>query len=191
MFIPNQKRPSALEAIERDTKAIGFSMASEFATGTLLRALAASRSSGAFLELGTGSGISTAWLLDGMDSKSSLVTVDSEARFVAIAQRHLAKDTRVKFHIEDGAAFLQKLNGAKFDLIFADTWPGKFDHLEDALALLKIGGLYVVDDLLPQPNWPNGHGAKVENLIVALEGRRDLVLCKMDWASGVIVAAKR
>jgi len=78
-----------------------------------------------------------------------------------------------------------------FDLIFADTWPGKFDHLEDALALLKSGGFYVIDDMLPQPNWPDGHEPEVAALISALERRTDLVLCRLSWSSGIVVAAKR
>lgn len=34
-----------------------------------------------------------------------------------------------------------------FDLIFADAWPGKFSHLDEALSLLSPGGFYVIDDL--------------------------------------------
>jgi len=32
----------------------------------------------------------------------------------------------------------------------------KYTHLDDALALLKEGGLYVIDDMSPQANWPAG-----------------------------------
>jgi predicted O-methyltransferase YrrM len=42
------------------------------------------------------------------------------------------------------------------DLIYADAWPGKFTDLDQALALLRIGGIYFIDDLLPQSNWPEG-----------------------------------
>ena len=184
-------RPRALEAIERDSRAIAFSMASEFGTGALLRALAASKPGGSFLELGTGTGIATAWILDGMDSASTLHTVDSEERYVEVARRHLGGDRRVTFHVEDGVRFLESLRGTSFDFIFADTWPGKFDHLDDALALLKRGGLYVIDDLLPQANWPDGHGPKVEALVADLNSRSDLVVSRMDWSSGIIVATRR
>lgn len=184
-------RPPALDAIERDSRAISFSMASQFGTGALLRALATSKPGGSFLELGTGTGIATAWILDGMDSASTLQTVDSEARYVEVARRHLGGDRRVEFHIGDGVAFLAGLKGSWFDFIFADTWPGKFDHLDDALALLKRGGLYVIDDLLPQPNWPDGHGPNVDALVADLNSRAELVISKMDWCSGIIVAARR
>jgi predicted O-methyltransferase YrrM len=184
-------KPPQLEAITRDTAALGFGMASEPLTGALLRTLAASKPQSQFLELGTGTGIATAWLLDGMDSASTLLTVDSDPDVVAIARRHLGHDARVCFHVSVGDVFLASLaQKGTFDLIFADTWPGKYDHLEDTLAMLKRGGLYVIDDMLPQPNWPDGHAAKVLALIQRLEARPDLVLVKMRWATGIIIAAK-
>ena len=69
------------------------------------------------------------------------------------------------FHIVDGAEFIQRASRGQFDLIYADAWPGKFIHLDETLALLRPGGMYVIDDLLPQPNWPDGHAPKVPALI--------------------------
>jgi predicted O-methyltransferase YrrM len=54
-------------------------MASEPRTGSLLRTLAAAKPKGRFLELGTGTGIATAWLPAGMDAGSMLTTVDTDA----------------------------------------------------------------------------------------------------------------
>ena len=68
--------------------------------------------------------------------------------------------------------------------------PGKYTQLDDALALLKLGGLYVIDDLLPQPTWPEGHSAKVPALIAALEGRKDLRITKLNWSTGLIIATR-
>ena len=45
-------------------------------------------------------------------------------------------------------------------------------------------------DMLPQPNWPEGHTAKVDRLISTLEERTDFQIVKMSWASGIIVAIK-
>jgi predicted O-methyltransferase YrrM len=184
-------RPTALNAIERDTTTVGFTMISESRTGALLRTLAASKPGGAFLELGTGTGASTAWILDGMDPAATLLTVDGEAKYIEVARRHLGHDRRVTFRVGDGASFLREIRERQFDLIFADTWPGKFDHLEDALALLRPGGLYVIDDLMPQPNWPDDHAPKVAALVAKLERDRRLTVCKLCWSSGIIIAARR
>jgi predicted O-methyltransferase YrrM len=78
----------------------------------------------------------------------------------------------------------------RFDLIFADAMPGKYHDLEHALALLKIGGLYVIDDMLPQPNWPDNHAPRVAALIETLESRRDLRLAKLRWSTGIVLAAR-
>ena len=63
-----------------------FSMASEPLVGAMLRTLVASRPAGRFLELGTGTGIATAWLLEGMDEHSKLISVDNDAGVQAVAK---------------------------------------------------------------------------------------------------------
>ena len=184
------RQPAALEAIQRDTAELGFTMASEPKTGALLAALAASKPGGRLLELGTGTGLGAAWLLAGMDAAARLDTVDRDAAVVTVARRHLASDTRVTFHVMDGAEFLDHAAPGQYDLIYADTWPGKFSHLEQALALLRPGGIYFVDDLLPQPNWPADHAPKVPALIEAIERRPEFTTVKLAWASGLMLVVR-
>ena len=187
----NLQPPRVIQAIQRDTDASGFPMASEPQTGSLLRTLAATKPSGKFLELGTGTGLSTAWILTGMDQDSTLLSVDNDERAQSIARRHLDHDARLTFQLAEGAALLATLKGQSFDFIFADTWPGKYDHLDEALALLKPGGLYIVDDMSPQPNWPPGHDQKAASLITTLEQHPDLTITKLSWATGLILATKQ
>lgn len=189
----NLKPPSVVEKILSETTKIGFQMTSEPLTGSLLRTLAASKPTGNFLELGTGTGVSTAWLLDGMDRNSKIVTVENDSLVVAIAQKYLGDDRRISFHLEDAATFLEQIEKIEqqFDFIFADTWAGKYTHLEAALHALKPGGLYVIDDMLPQPNWPDGHELKVAALIAELEDRHNLLVTKLDWSSGIIIVTKQ
>ncbi len=183
--------PPALREIVADTEALSFNMISETRVGVLLAVLAASKPGGRLLELGTGTGHGTAWLLSGMDATATLDSVESEERLVAVARRHLGTDPRVRFHVTDGAAFLTGTNAKQFDLIYADTWPGKFTHLDEALALLAPGGIYVIDDLLPQANWPDGHAAKVPSLIDNIECRQDFATVRLAWASGLMLVVRR
>ena len=183
--------PAVVEAIRHDSRRMGFAMASEPQTGSLLRTLAASKPGGSFLELGTGTGVGTAWILAGMDARSRLDTVESDAKVLEVARRHLGHDARVTFHLAEGEAFLAGQVPQAFDFIFADTWPGKFTHVETALSLLRVSGLYVVDDLLPQPSWPEGHSPKVSSLIADLERREEFVATKMAWASGIMILVRR
>jgi len=182
--------PRGLDAIRTDTERIGFVLASEPKTGALLRGLAASKPGGRILELGTGTGVGTAWLLDGMDDGSRLISVDTDAAVQDVARRHLGHDRRVTFHLGDAGTFLERAGHTRFDLIYADAWPGKFTHLDLALGLLKVGGIYFIDDLLPQPNWPDGHAAKVPPLIADLESRREFVAVKLAWASGLLMLVR-
>ncbi|HXF61233.1 MAG TPA: hypothetical protein VNK95_06430, partial [Caldilineaceae bacterium] len=109
-----------------------------------------------------------------------------------IARDHLGNDPRVRFVLQDGDEFLRSANaGGPYDLIFADTWPGKYRLLAEALNLLAPGGLYVIDDMLPQANWPADHAPKVAALIAHLESRPDLHTTKLAWASGLILVTRR
>ncbi len=57
--------------------------------------------------------------------------------------------------------------------------PGKYDLFEETISILNSGGLYIIiDDMLPQPNWPEGHDKKAGAFIKALEERNDLLVTK-------------
>lgn len=184
--------PPQLSAIEAATSALGFAMASDRATGMLLRTLAASKPGGRLLELGTGTGLATAWLLHGMDEAAQLLSIDNDAVVQSTAVEHCGGDPRLTLMAEDGDSALPRLHasGERYDLIFADTWPGKYRLLDLTLGLLKPGGFYLVDDLLPQPNWPPNHAASVAHLVDALQNRPDLWLARLDWSTGLLVAVK-
>jgi len=91
----------------------------------------------------------------------------------------------------DGAEFLRNATPAVFDFIYADAWPGKFSQLEEALALVRPGGVYVIDDLLPQANWPEGHAPKVPTLIDDIERRDDFATVRLACASGLMLVVRR
>jgi predicted O-methyltransferase YrrM len=187
----HQQFPKAYNTINEATKLSGFTMASDVLTCSLLRTLASSKPSGQFLELGTGTGLSTSWILDGMDEDSTLTSIDNDPKFLEIAQSSLGNDKRLKLICADGEEWVQGNRNKKYDYIFADTWHGKYLLLDEVLAMLNKGGLYIIDDMLPQPNWPEGHHEKVINLVNVLEERVDLTLTKQVWATGIIVAVKK
>ena len=134
------KPPVALAAILDGTTALAFPMPSEPRTGAMLRMLAATKPGGRLLELGTGTGLSAAWLLDGMDRHARLITVDIDPGSQAVARGILGGDPRLEIVTEDAAVFLRRQAVASFDLIFADAMPGKYELLDEALALLRPGG---------------------------------------------------
>ena len=186
-----QNQPKAYSLINEATKASGFSMASDIDACSLLRTLAGTKSAGRLLELGTGTGLSTSWILDGMDASSSLISVDNDGSVLDIAKQFLGADTRLRLVESDGEQWISANKDLKFDFIFADTWHGKYLMLDEALQMLNDGGLYIIDDMLPQPNWPAGHDEKARSLLELLEGRSDLFITKLNWSTGIVVAVKR
>lgn len=186
-----QQLPKTYIEIDQATILSGFTMASDVLTCSLLRTLAATKPSGKFLELGTGTGLSTSWILDGMDYDSSLVSIDNDPVFLKIAERFLGKDNRLSLIPADGGEWIDSNKQQKFDYIFADTWHGKYLFLDEVLSMLNKGGLYIIDDMLPQPNWPEGHHEKAVKLINYLETRNDLLLTRQDWATGIVIAVKK
>lgn len=187
----NQPFPTSYRGIDEATKLSGFTMASDVLTCSLLRTLASSKPAAKFLELGTGTGLSTAWILDGMDSESTLTSIDNDSKFLEIAESFLGADKRLKLICSDGEKWVLGNKTQKYDYIFADTWHGKYLLLDEVLYMLNKGGLYIIDDMLPQANWPDGHSEKVTNLMEVLENRSDLTITKQIWATGIIVAVKK
>ncbi len=168
-----------------------FKMSSDVPTGNLLQTLAATKPKGRFLEIGTGTGLSTAWILSGMDSQSTLLSVDNNPDLSSMAKQFLGFDSRLNLRVADGGEFIKSLVGQTFDFIFADSWPGKYNTLEETLRLVALGGFYVVDDMLPQPNWPEGHPQAVDELLRKLDALKDFHVCKMNWSTGLVLCARK
>lgn len=182
--------PDVYLKIREATSNLKFNMASDLGTGNLLKTLAASKPAGRFLELGTGTGLATAWIAEGLDKKSSLLTIEKNEILIDIARKYI-EDKKVEFVLADAYAWINNYRGEKFDFIFADAMPGKYDLFEETIAILKEGGLYIIDDMLPQPNWPLGHEEKVFELINKIEDRQDLFMTRINWSTGIVVVTKK
>ena len=193
--------PAVLKPLQHAAKDAGFDMMSDPLTGNLLATLAASKPGGQLLELGTGVGLGTAWLLSGMDEGARLETVEMNADLTRIAEEHLGHDKRLRVYTEDGLEFLRRLQGQTYDLIFADTFPGKIDQPELALNLVAPGGFYIIDDL----NLAWQEQDEIENpddfilniwqgqrrVIEVLKAREDFICTEMRWSTGLMVCTKK
>ena len=71
--------PVQYKSIEKATAALSFNMNSDLYTGSLLKTLVASKKSGRILELGTGGGLATSWIIEGMDEQTKLITVENNS----------------------------------------------------------------------------------------------------------------
>ena len=126
-----------------------------------------------------------------MDHDSRITTVDIDLELVSVVKTHFDNDERVHIICEDAAKWIKEYKGEKFDVVFADAWPGKYSEIVEILDLIKIGGLYIIDDMSSQSNWPEGHQKHVDKLISYLEKRNDFNITKLNWSTGVIIAARK
>ncbi|MEM9362223.1 MAG: class I SAM-dependent methyltransferase [Bacteroidota bacterium] len=183
--------PSIYPELLKITEDVGFSMPSDVSFGNLLQTLIASKPNGIFLELGTGTGLSLAWILQGMQLNSKVISLDNDDKLVQLVENTFKDERRLELLCIDGGEWVSSYEGDGFDLVFADTWAGKYTHLEKTLEMVKEGGYYIIDDMNPQPNWPEGHGEKAKELVETLEQREDFILTKLDWSTGIIIAVKK
>jgi predicted O-methyltransferase YrrM len=117
-------------------------------TGALLRLLAAAAQARAVVELGTGAGVSSLWLLRGMRSDGVLTTVDPETEHQRLARQSLVEagfgTGRVRLITGEALAVLPRLSDRAYDLVFCDAVKAEnSDYLAAATRLLRPGGLVV------------------------------------------------
>jgi predicted O-methyltransferase YrrM len=133
--------------------------------GAVLAALAASRVGGRIAEIGTAFGVGSAWLLSGMDSSATLVTVEVEEQRATAAHDVLSTDDRVTVIADRWQNCLPEL--ALFDLVFVDG--GYVEHLAEdpgitdmVIDLISTGGHLVLDDLTAEAEWPDEWRGKAD-----------------------------
>jgi predicted O-methyltransferase YrrM len=182
---PPMERPVTCK-LRHAASELGFELSCTPRTGALLAVLAASKPAGRLLELGTGVGVGTSYLAARLGPSASLVTIELDPTLQTVARQFLGGTPRICFVNTDAAEYLLTCT-ERFDLIFADTWPGKFTHLSQAVDRLTVGGLYIIDDLLPQPTWPDGHAQKVPQLLNSLAGFAFLERVEMQWDTGIAI----
>ena len=128
--------------------------------GKLLAVLVSGRPAGRFAEIGTGTGVGSAWIASAIGPESTLVTVELDEDRAAAADRLFADEENVRVLHGDWHELLP--SEAPFDLLFFDgggwkrPWEGDDTRGESdqALELVASGGVVVIDDLTPRSLMP-------------------------------------
>ncbi|HEY3505247.1 MAG TPA: class I SAM-dependent methyltransferase [Actinocatenispora sp.] len=183
--------PARVLAARRVADRVGFAENCDDRTGALLRTLASGKPGGTLLELGTGVGVGTAWLLDGMDDRARLTTIEGRADRSALAREAIGDDPRVSFVTTPVGPWLGDYHGPALDLVFVDTYRGKYVERGQLLDRLAPGGFYVGDDLLPQPTWAPDQASYVDAFLDEVTRDPTLSVTVLDWSSGLLLATRR
>lgn len=182
--------PQLVLAAEKRATEEDFELSCSRDTGTLLRTLAASKPDGTILELGTGVGVGAAWMLDGMAPQTRLITLEKHPEAAEISKELLAGDSRCEVINADAVEWLEEHDGEPFDLIFADVGVSKYERRGLTLSRLAVGGMFVADDLLPQPKWVDTHPARVERFHAEIIHEPGICFTFLACGSGVVVATR-
>jgi predicted O-methyltransferase YrrM len=182
--------PDAVIAARRRAADSRFDISSDESVGRLLAVLAAAvPRSGRVLELGTGVGHGTAWLVSGLSGRTDVELVSVERdEGLAGAVRSWPWPSWVRIATGDALEAVASLG--TFDLIFADTAAGKFQGLPDTVGALRPAGVLVLDDMAPTSN-DEAQRRGQDYVRATLLGRPDIVVVELDWSSGVILVTRR
>lgn len=185
--------PAEVAASYERAEAAGFAMSCEPFIGRLLSALTASLAPGStILELGTGLGVGLSWITAGLGSRIdvSVTSVEADPRVAALA-RQRRWPAYVTIQDGDGLNHLRAAKAASYSLIFADAPAGKWEGLDITISRLAPGGMLIVDDMTPRPEWSSDH------VRMTREVREDLLLAKsllsveLTCGSGAIISTRR
>lgn len=183
--------PELVQVVRAAAYEAGFEFSCDDGVGRLLAVLAAGvPQEGRILELGTGAGVGTAWIVHGLGKRTDVevVSVEASAETASLVKRH-RWPSYLRFLLDDAVRVLPTIG--TFDLVFADAQGGKWERLDLSINALRGGGVLVVDDMAPQAWWSAEQATKQEEVRVSLLKRPDLVTCEFDWATGVILSVSQ
>lgn len=119
------------------------------AVGALLSLLAKLSGGKAIVEVGTGAGVSSLWLLSGMSDDGVLTTIDIEPEHQRIAKQSFSDagvgPSRTRLISGRAQEVLTRLADQSYDLVFIDADPiDQPDYVVEGIRLLRSGGVVVV-----------------------------------------------
>lgn len=120
--------------------------------GAALRMLAAMTQARSIVEIGTGTGLSALWLLQGLRADGQLTSIDVEGEHQRIAKEILAgvdaPPGRVRLIAGRPAEILPRLADGAYDLVLLNVEPSTLNPMLDAsLRLLRPGGIFAVSNI--------------------------------------------
>ena len=122
------------------------------AAGAALRLLAAMTHARNIVEIGTGTGVTALWMLQGLRLDGQLTSIDVEGEHHRIAREILASvdvpTPRVRLIAGRPSDILPKLEDAGYDLVLLNVEPSALNPmLDQSLRLLRRGGIFAVSNI--------------------------------------------
>ena len=152
------------------------------------------------VEIGTGAGVSTTYILRGMGASGVITTIDVEPEHHKAAKRTLAagqfSPERARMITGRALDVLPRLTDAGYDLALIDARKAEYpQYLEHALRLLKVGGIVAIDNALwhgrvPDPAQRDENTTAVRSTLKAVRDSEVLEPMLLPSGDGMLVAVK-
>lgn len=119
-------------------------------SGAFLRYVASLISAQSVVEVGTGSGVGTLWLLKGLMNSGVITTIDPEVQHIQIAKQVLSDadiaPNRYRLITSDYLDVMRKLADRAYDLVvFRGEPEDVLDVIDEAHRILRVGGILAID----------------------------------------------
>lgn len=170
-------------------------------TGAVLRVLAAVARAHSVVEIGTGAGVSSLYLLRGMPEDGVLTTIDVEVEHQRAAKQAFAEEgvrpARTRTISGRALDVLPRLTDGGYDLVLVDADVDEYAaYVEQAVRLLRPGGVLAVDDALWHDRVADPARRDEATTIVREVGRavradERLVPAMLPVGEGLLIATRR
>lgn len=133
--------------------------------GSTLRLMARALSATHVVEVGTGAGVGTLWLLEGMSADGTLTTIDAEAEHHRLAKEAVLAaghpSGRTRFIAGRAREVLPRLADATYDMVWcAEGVPEYVDYLTEAVRLVRPGGIIMFNQAVGRAADPAARDAQ-------------------------------
>lgn len=119
-------------------------------SGAYLKYIASLISAQAVVEIGTGSGVGTLWLLKGVINSGVITTIDPEVQHIQVARQVLndadIPASKYRLITSDYLDVMRKLADRAYDLVvFRGAPEDILDVIDEAHRILRVGGIFAID----------------------------------------------
>ena len=183
----------AEDAVKLAARARGLELGTVDASqgaGAYLRHLAHQLNAQSVVEIGTGSGVGSLWILEGMIASGTLTSIDDEMEHTSIAKVAMVEadiaQSRFRFITNPVMDVMTKLTDRAYDLVvYRHNAEDLAFAISEAHRILRTGGVFVIDNFFG--------GAKVQDpaqrdpkTIALREAGKSIKADSESWVSSLI-----
>ena len=183
----------AEDAVKLAARARGLELGTVDASqgaGAYLRHLAHQLNAQSVVEIGTGSGVGSLWILEGMIASGTLTSIDDEMEHTSIAKVAMLEadiaQSRFRFITNPVMDVMTKLTDRAYDLVvYRHNAEDLAFAISEAHRILRTGGVFVIDNFFG--------GAKVQDpaqrdpkTIALREAGKSIKADSESWVSSLI-----